>query len=46
MIELNSGLLPLVVLLGDQRRLSGGFCLNSLDIPIVEPVGINWKDWP
>ena len=30
----------------DQRRLPGGFCLNSLDIPLVESVEMNWKDWP
>ena len=28
----------------DQRRLSCGFCLNSLDIPFVRSVGMNWKD--
>ena len=28
------------------RRLSSGFCLNSLDIPFVESVNMSWKDWP
>ena len=36
------GFLPLVV---DQKRLSGGFCLNSLDILSVESVEMDWKDW-
>ena len=40
-----NGLLHLVVLLMDQKRLSGSFCLNSLDIFFVESVEMNWKDW-
>ena len=39
-----NGLLPLVVLaLSRQRKLSGGFYLNSLDILSVESEGMNWK---
>ena len=30
----------------DQRRLSSGFCPNSLDILSVESVGMKRKDWP
>ena len=42
-----NGLLPLVALArSGQRRLPGGFCLNSLAIPFVESVEMNWKDWP
>ena len=38
------GLLPLVVLaLSRRRKLSSGFCLNSLDILSVESEGMNWK---
>ena len=31
-------------LLVHQRRLPGGFCLNSFDISFVESVEMNWKD--
>ena len=30
----------------DQRRLSSGFYLNSLDILSVESAEMTWKDWP
>ena len=41
-----NGLLHLVVLLMDQKRLSGSFCLNSLDILFVESLEINWRIGP
>ena len=41
-----NGLRHLVVLLMDQRRLSGSFCLNSLDILFVESLEINWRIGP
>ena len=39
-------LLVTLALKVDQRRLSSGFCPNSLDILSVESVGMNWKEWP
>ena len=41
------GLLPLaVVTVSGSEEALWWICLKSLDIPFVESVGMNWKDWP